>query len=132
MKRLLLDTHVLIWWLLEDKNLSQYATDLIADAANDVYVSAASIWEISIKMEKGLLNLPEQVFTVIEREDFIALPMTAFHAEQAGKLPKHHHDPFDRMLIAQAQAEGLILITADANIPLYGIRTLNPSTSDLR
>lgn len=126
MKRLLLDTHVLIWWLADAHFLGNDTKEDIADPINEVYVSAASVWEISIKMEKGLLDLPDEVFTAITKTGFIPLPIDFFHAEQAGKLPKHHSDPFDRMLIAQAQAEGLVLVTADEHIPKYGIRTANP------
>ncbi len=112
MKRLLLDTHALLWWLIDDACLGANAKRQIADPGNAVYVSAASIWEISIKQALGKLALPEDIFAIIEAEDFLALPMDAFHCQQAGQLPPYHQDPFDRMLIAQAQAEGLTLISA--------------------
>ncbi|BEN62493.1 MAG: type II toxin-antitoxin system VapC family toxin [Serratia marcescens] len=122
MKRLLLDTHALLWWLIDDACLGANAKRQIADPGNAVYVSAASIWEISIKQAQGKLALPEDIFAIIEAEDFLSLPMDAFHCQQAGQLPPYHQDPFDRMLIAQAQAEGLTLISADAVFPQYGVR----------
>ena len=104
--------------------LSARAYDAIADPGNTVFVSAASVWEIAIKRALNKLDVPGDVLEAIEASGFRELPMTAFHAEQAGSLPLHHTDPFDRMLVAQAQAEGLILVTRDAHIPRYGIRTL--------
>ncbi|MDW5500481.1 type II toxin-antitoxin system VapC family toxin [Pseudomonas lundensis] len=125
MRRLLLDTHALLWWLIDDVSLGENARKQIADPGNVVYVSAASIWEISIKRALGKLALPEDIFEVIEAEDFLPLPMMVFHGQQAGQLPPYHQDPFDRMLIAQAQAEGLTLISADAAFPQYGIRVFD-------
>lgn len=126
MRRLLLDTHILLWWLSDAPALGATARELIADARNPVHVSAASIWEIGIKRRKGLLKAPEDLDVIVEEEQFIKLPITLFHAQQAAALPEYHRDPFDRMLIAQAQAEGLELVTADATIPSYGIRTIPP------
>jgi len=121
----LLDTHALIWWQANDPpRLSSRTYDAIADPGSAVFVSAASIWEISIKRARGKLDVPRNVLDAIEENGFIELPITAFHAERAGSLPLLHTDPFDRMLVAQAQAEGLILVTRDANIPRYGVRTL--------
>ncbi|CAI1569432.1 type II toxin-antitoxin system VapC family toxin [Serratia quinivorans] len=125
MKRLLLDTHALLWWLIDDPCLGENARRQIADPGNVVYVSAASIWEISIKRALGKLTLPEDIFEIIEAEDFLPLPMAPFHGQQAGQLPPHHQDLFDRMLIAQAQAEGLTLVSADAAFPQYGIRVFD-------
>ena len=89
-----------------------------------MFVSVASIWEIAIKRALGKLDAPWSLTQTLGEAGFEELPITAFHAEQAGSLPLLHRDPFDRMLVAQAQAEGLILVTRDANIPRYGIRTL--------
>ena len=124
MARLLLDTHALLWWLSEPQRLNGRAYRAIADAVNEVCVSAVSGWEIAVKRALGKLQAPEDLETSIREQGFTPLSLTFFHAEQAGALPPHHGDPFDRMLVAQAQAEALILVTRDARIPLYGIRTI--------
>lgn len=126
MKRLLLDTHALLWWLQGDERLGSMMVDQVSDPKNQVFVSAASTWEISIKRGLGKLTAPEDMSSVIEENGFLELPITLFHGDQAGLLPDIHKDPFDRMLIAQAQAEGLVLVTHDSNIKKYGIRTLDP------
>jgi PIN domain nuclease of toxin-antitoxin system len=124
-QRLLLDTHVLIWWRASDRPaISTAAYDAIADPASEVFVSVASVWEIAIKRALGKLHAPGSLTQAIGAVGFRELPIAALHAEQAGGLPLHHTDPFDRMLVAQAQAEGLTVVTRDANIPRYGIRTL--------
>ena len=123
-RRLLLDTHALLWALESPNVLSLAAQEAVADPRNEVLVSAASVWEISIKHALNKLRVPPNLIASIGTVGFRELPITAFHAEQAGSLPLLHTDPFDRMLVAQAQAEGLILVTRDANIPRYGIRTL--------
>ena len=124
--RLLLDSHVLLWFLWQGPLLGARAAAAIADPDNEVFVSAASIWEIALKRAKAVLNAPENLSAVVEQAGFIPLPLSLFHAEQAAMLPMHHRDPFDRMLIAQAQAEGLVLVTRDAHIRRYGIRTMAP------
>ena len=124
MARLLLDTHVLLWSLAEPSKLSTRAREALEDACNDAFVSAVTAWEISVKRAKGRLTAPDNLAEVIEKRGFTHLPLNFHHAEQAGNLPAHHRDPFDRFLIAQAQIEGLVLVTRDARIPLYGIRTM--------
>ncbi len=124
--RLLLDSHVLLWFLWQSPLLGTRAAVAIADPGNEVFVSAASIWELALKRAKALLDAPENLSSVVEQAGFMPLPLTLFHAEQAAMLPMHHRDPFDRMLIAQAQAEGLVLVTRDAYIRRYGIRTMAP------
>ena len=89
-----------------------------------MFVSAVSVWEMSIKRSLGKLTAPDNLTGVVEREGFTPLPVTLVHAEQAGLLPLHHPDPFDRMLVAQAQAEGLAIVTGDRNIPRYGVRVI--------
>ena len=126
MKRILLDTHVLLWWLIDSPKLGVTAREAIAAADNVVYVSAASIWEIAIKKSLGKLRAPDNFDHILEQEGFEELPVSVYHAEQAGGMPAHHRDPFDRMLIAQAQAEGLVLVSQDKQIAAYGIRTANP------
>ena len=125
MKRLLLDTHVLLWWLTDDPGLGPHTRELVADRRNEVYVSAASTWEISIKRQKGLLEAPDNMDAFVEDEGFLKLDISLFHGDQAGSLPDIHRDPFDRMLIAQAQAEGLELVTHDAMIRKYGIKVID-------
>lgn len=125
MRRLLLDTHALLWWLADDEALGGTARQLIGEPRNQILVSAASIWEISIKRTKGLIEVPDDLEALVEDEGFSKLPISLFHAQQAGALPEIHRDPFDRMLIAQAQAEGLELITADTVIPRYGVRVVS-------
>ena len=124
--RLLLDSHVLLWFLWQSPLLGARAAATIADSDNEVFVSAASIWEVALKRAKALLDAPANLAEVVEQAGFIPLPLSLFHAEQAAMLPMHHRDPFDRMLIAQAQAEGLVLVTRDAHIRRYGIRTMAP------
>ena len=125
MARLLLDTHVLLWSLTEPQKLSRRTRDALEDAQNEVFASSVSVWEIAVKRALGKLKAPDNLEASIREQDFIPLNLTFLHAEQAGALPPHHGDPFDRMLIAQAQVEGLILVTRDARILLYGIRTMN-------
>lgn len=127
MKRLLLDTHVLLWWLADDRRLGESTRSLIADAANQIFVSAASAWEISIKMALGKIDAPSDLADVVEEEGFDRLSISFFHGQRAGSLPNIHRDPFDRMLVAQGQAEGLDIVTADQTIPKYGIKTFDAS-----
>lgn len=126
MRRLLLDTHTFLWWLKGDQSLGERALAAIADPRNQVFVSAATGWEIAIKRAIGKLRLEDgDLDSLVEEEGFSHLPITFFHGTQAGTLPHHHKDPFDRMLVAQAQAEGLTILTADAHIPKYGIQVLS-------
>ncbi len=124
MKRLLLDTHILLWWLVEDSRLNPGYLSEIAKPENDVFVSAASIWEITIKQKKGLLQVPADLLEVVEEEGFEALSITFAHSELAGNLTEFHKDPFDRMLIAQAQIEQMILVTDDSQIQQYEVSIL--------
>ena len=126
MKRLLLDTHVGLWWLQGSDHLKDSVVVLLKDATNEVFVSAASVWEIAIKQGLGKLEAPDDLLDLIEQSGFEALSISSFHAEQAGRLPLAHKDPFDRMLITQAQAEGLILVTHNEAIPSSSVRCLDP------
>lgn len=121
-RRLLLDTHVWIWWYVGDARLGRKARSLIKDAS-DVHVSAASAWEMAIKRRLGTLAFddPLDLATEIERDGFTELPVTVSHAEATLALPSAHRDPFDRMLIAQAQTEGLAIVTADDALAGYDV-----------
>ena len=124
--RLLLDSHTLLWALSDVPRLGVLAQEAITSPDNEVFVSAVNIWELAAKREKGTLSAPNDLTTIVEQRGFAPLPLSLFHAEQAAMLPMHHRDPFDRMLIAQTQAEGLILMTRDPYIRRYGIRTMTP------
>jgi len=122
--RLLLDTHVLLWWLADDSSLGADARSAIAAGPSSVYVSAAPAWEMSIKQAMGKLEAPADLEDEIERNRFGPLPISIAHASAAGRLARHHDDPFDRMLVAQALAEGLTLVTNDRRLASYGVPTL--------
>ena len=120
--KLLLDSHAFLWWLTEDSKLGAEAKQAVADPSSTVHVSAATVWELSIKAALGKLDLDgADLVQEIEENDFIELPMTARHAFAAGTLPRHHDDPFDRMLIAQARIEGLTIVTRDPMFRAYGV-----------
>lgn len=120
--KLLLDSHAFLWWLAEDPKLSSKARQAVADPASAVYISAATVWELSIKAFWGKLDLDgADLVEEIEENDFIELPMTARHSLAAATLPRHHDDPFDRMLIAQAQIEGLTVVSRDPAFRDYGL-----------
>jgi PIN domain nuclease of toxin-antitoxin system len=123
-KKYLLDTHVFLWWLADDPSLGKKARAIISDEVNMVYVSAASVWEISIKKKLGKLKAPPHMEKIVEEEQFMKLPILFSHAEKAGQLPFHHHDPFDRMLIAQALTEGLTIVTSDRVFSGYKVKVL--------
>ena len=120
---LLLDTHVLLWWV-HGERIQREAAAAIADIDNVKFVSAASIWEISIKTARGKLRVDEAFDSVVE-DDFEPLPITYADARLAGSLPDHHRDPFDRMLVAQALNYDLLLVTRDPQIGLYGANILS-------
>lgn len=122
--RLLIDTHVFLWW---DRQLARIAPSLLAAIehdATDIFVSAASVWEIAIKRAIGKIGFSQHIVGVIAAYGFDVLPITGEHAEYAGELPRHHADPFDRLLVAQAYLERMILGTQDPKMSPYGISTL--------
>ena len=121
--KLLLDTHVFLWWRADDPHLKETAKVAIAEA-DVVFVSAATAWEAAIKAALGRLQLPDTVESGVEDSGFEKLPITFSHAEAAAVLPPHHYDPFDRMLVAQATAEGLTLVTHDRNLESYDVPIL--------
>ncbi len=118
---LLLDTHVLLWWLDDPSVLSKTAETAIRDLDNIVLVSAATFWEIVIKKAIGKLDAPDDLDQVLLDCGFTPLPVTVRHAIAVGSLPSHHRDPFDRMLVAQAMTEGLTVISRDAIVLRYPV-----------
>lgn len=122
--KLLLDTCTLLWWLDDSARLSEEARDAIADSRNLVYVSTVSAWEITLKRTLGKLDIPENWSAVVTAEPFRRLALTWEHAVQVGALPDIHRDPFDRLLIAQARVEGLVLVTGDDIVTRYDVVTM--------
>ena len=127
MRKILIDTHVLLWWLSDDESLGEVAKNLMIEPANEIFVSGATSWEIAIKKKKGLLTAPDDIDSIVEDEGFLKLPISLFHGELAGSLEEIHRDPFDRMLIAQTQSEGLELMTIDSIIPKYAVKVIDAS-----
>jgi PIN domain nuclease of toxin-antitoxin system len=119
---LLLDTHVLIWWD-EGRRLSGAARRAI-EAADSVYVSAASAWEVAIKIGLGRLRPSRTVEAAAEESGFLELPITFRHGQRVTGLPAHHRDPFDRLLVAQAEVEGLTLVTRDPVFERYAVERI--------
>lgn len=126
--RVLLDTHVWLWMWGEPERLRNEARTILEDPATELNVSAVSAWEIATKHAAGRLRLPSPAHEWLteprHRRDVTELPITFSHAIRAGTLPPHHRDPFDRMLIAQAQVEDLVLVTADAKLAAYDVEAL--------
>lgn len=123
--RLLLDTHAFLWWLAADERMSESAREAVADPDALVFVSAATIWEIAIKTALGRLQAGgADLVEEIGENGFSELPITPRHAWDAGTLPSHHQDPFDRMLVAQARQEGLRCVTRDPAFREYEVKTL--------
>jgi len=121
---LLLDAHAILWWLADDAALGDSARRAIGDSANDVLVSAASVWEIEIKRALGKLTAPDGLVAALETSGFSGLPITPLDAERAGRLPPHHRDPFDRMLVAQATRLDAVIVTRDESFAKYEVETL--------
>jgi len=121
--RLLLDTHIFLWWRGEPSRLSSILRSRIA-TADLVFVSVASAWEAAIKVSLGRLDLPDSLEAGVLASGFEKLLITFAHAERAAALPPHHRDPFDRMLVAQAQADGLTLVTRDPHLEPYDVEIL--------
>jgi PIN domain nuclease of toxin-antitoxin system len=124
----LIDAHVLIWWVLDLPRLSRECRRLLLDGENDIAVSVASAYEIVYKAEQGKLTLPEApaayVQSRIAANGFTTMAIELAHAVRAGSLPRIHGDPFDRMLVAQAQIEGIPILTADPAIGRYDVETI--------
>ncbi len=122
--RLLLDTHTLLWWLDGGKKLTRDARLLIANAENEVFVSAASAWEIALKKSIGKLSAPGNLLDEMKHHNFERLHITFEHCRELENLPLIHRDPFDRILIAQCRVEDLTMITRDADIARYEVKRL--------
>ena len=124
----LLDTHTFLWWNMDDAQLSPLAREIISDGANEIFLSAATAWEIAIKTTRGRLELPEDptryVSNRMNLHGFQALPVQIHHAVQVYKLPMHHADPFDRLLVVQSQIESMPLISVDAEIRKYEVEVV--------
>jgi PIN domain nuclease of toxin-antitoxin system len=126
--RLLLDTHVFLWWTDNNPALSTQAQHAISDESNDCFLSIVCCWELAIKASLGKLSLSQSVEKFIVEQvaanGFELLPVDFRHVAAVESLPFHHRDPFDRLLVAQARAEGLVLVTADFQISNYGVSVL--------
>ena len=126
--RILVDTHTFLWWLLDGPRLSDRARPILEDRSNEVLVSAASAYEIAVKSSRGRMTLPEPAESYVASrligEGFTPLPIQIAHAVRAGTLPPIHRDPWDRLLIAQAQVEGIPILTADPAIGQYDVETI--------
>ena len=120
---ILLDTHVVLWWQRDDRRLNQAARRAI-ERADVVWVSAVSGWEVAIKAALGRLRLTEPFGVLLAADDFTELPLTLAHADALAALPRHHVDPFDRVLVAQARVEGATLVSHDRALAPYGVPML--------
>lgn len=122
--RLLVDSCVLVWWLGNPGSLSPEARDAIAEPANEVFFSAASVWELGLKIRKGKLTMPLDFASALSSDGFTPLSVTVDHAVHSFTLPAIHEDPFDRLLVAQAIVEGLVLVTRDEVIREYPLAVM--------
>ncbi len=122
--KFLLDTHALLWALADPERLGPIARDLLTDPEHEVFVSPVSIWEIEIKRSAGRLEAPPDLLRDLAEAGLEPLPVTLQHAHAAGCLPRHHGDPFDRLLIGQAITESLTLVTVDSAFPNYDVELL--------
>jgi PIN domain nuclease of toxin-antitoxin system len=126
--KILLDTHTFLWWITDDQKLSGRAREIISDGSNELFLSAATGWEMAIKAQIGRLKLPgEPIHFILEQMRINAiqsLPIQMNHALHVSTLPQHHRDPFDRLLIAQAQLEGLPVLSSDHQLANYQVEVI--------
>ena len=126
--KLLLDTHALLWWLADDRQLGQRARELVADPGNDVLISMVSLWEIAVKTRIGKLEADiRRITDAVQQDGFTRLDIGITHLLTLAGLPLHHRDPFDHLLIAQAITEDATFISEDRNAARYPVRTLTCS-----
>jgi PIN domain nuclease of toxin-antitoxin system len=118
--KVILDTHAILWWLNDSRQLRREARNAIA-TADRVWVSAASGWEVAVKKTRGRLRVSEPLAVTVAADNFTELPFTLRHAEELERLPRHHGDPFDRILVAQARVESAIVVTHDRVFEKYGV-----------
>ena len=119
--RVLLDTPIVLWWMMDSRRLPKAAASVIEDSENEIFASAASIWEVAIKSALGQIDTdPETIRASVEPSGFSELPITGKHAAQVAILPTHHRDPFDRLLVAQSLVEPMRLLTSDQLLAEYG------------
>jgi len=121
---LLLDAHALLWWLRDEPSLEGAARAAVADPANEVLVSAATVWELEIKRALGKLRAPQDLLAVLESEEFDCLPVLGDDAVRAAQLPMHHGDPFDRMILAQALRVDAVIVSRDRAFDPYDVPVL--------
>lgn len=126
--RVLVDTHAILWWLRDDPRLSQRARAILADGGNDLYWSIASSWEIAVKLPLGKLELDRPLHhlfaEIVSNQGVEVLPISHEHCGRLAELPLRHRDPFDRMLIVQAQHAGVPILTADPKFEAYDVKVL--------
>ena len=121
---LLLDAHAVLWALSGGRELRSDTRSALEDPANEVLVSAGTVWEIEIKRAAGRLEAPSDILQAIEATGFMTLPITGADAERAARLPRHHGDPFDRMLVAQAQRLDALIVSRDSALSAYNVDVL--------
>lgn len=126
--RILLDTHCWLWWFNDPGKLSQEATEALADAENEVFISAVSVWEVALKTSLGKLEIVDSLENLmalsLRDQQMRALDVSWRHAQHVISLPMHHRDPFDRLLVAQSQIESLPILTADAQVLAYEVELI--------
>ncbi len=131
--KILLDTHIFLWWITDDPRLSVRAKEIITDLHNELYLSAASGWEIAIKSTLGRITLPRKADLFIAEQmsinSILSLPIEMSHALHVHNLPPHHQDPFDRIIIAQAQLEKMPVLTADPQFKKYKLTIISETAS---
>ncbi len=126
--KFLLDTHALLWWLADDDQLGGAAREVVADPANDILISMVSLWEIAVKVRIGKLEADiEEIINAVQREGFTVLDIGMAHLVALARLPMHHRDPFDHLLIAQAMTEDATFISEDRNAARYPVRMVTCS-----